>query len=52
MAEEQAAMNQQFLQALQAIKQQLQAQANAIAALAAAPAIIDHSTGPSWPSGE
>jgi hypothetical protein len=37
MAEDQAAVNQQFLQALQAITQQLQAQANAIAAIAAAP---------------
>jgi hypothetical protein len=37
MAEEQAAVNQQFLQALQAITQQCQAQANAIAAIAAAP---------------
>jgi hypothetical protein len=37
MAEEQAAVNQQFLEALQAITQQLQAQANAIAAIAAAP---------------
>jgi hypothetical protein len=37
MAEEQAAINQQLLQALQAITQQLQAQANAIAAIAAAP---------------
>jgi hypothetical protein len=35
MAEEQAAINQQLLQALQAVTQHLQAQANAIAAIAA-----------------